>query len=311
VLVVVWQSLSGTNVSPQNDVYLQRSLDGGATWLAADVRVNGVAGKADSPVLATDGVDAVYVGWRDARNGAPAAYFDVYKPSTGTLLGNKVLSANQPVQDLAIAAGAGTGNVHVAWTDLRAAKRTIRVSSSTNFGATVPADGVVVNPDSTFADAGKAAIAATAARVAVAWEDTRSGQPDIRVNVSINAGTTWQAITSRVDLGSPAGSKASLTPSIALAPNARVWVAWSDERSGARDIFVNHSFDGGLSFQPKDLRLDVGQTGAPSPAGAADSRSPFVLMNAAGSRANVVWLDARTSTGTQGLNADVYTNASQ
>jgi hypothetical protein len=311
IVVVAWQSLSGTNLAPANDIYLQRSTDGGSTWLAQDVRVNSVAGKAESPLLATDGADAVYIAWRDARAGAPTAYVDVYKPSAGTLAGNKSLANGAAVQDMVLSAAAGTGNVHVGWTDLRNAKKAVRVASSTDRGATFPADGTVVNADSTFADSGKLALASSAARVVAAWEDTRSGQPDIRVNVSINAGTTWQMISSRADLGDLAGKSASRAPTVALGPSPRVWISWEDDRSGATDIYGNHSFDGGLSFQPNDLRLDRGTTGAPSAAGAAQSKTPLLLLNGAGMRANVVWLDTRTSTGTQGTNADVYTNAVQ
>jgi hypothetical protein len=48
--------------------------------------------------------------------------------------------------------------------------------------------------------------------------------------------------------------------------------------------------------------------GAPSPAGGADSRSPFALANAAGTRAIAVWVDYRTTAGITGVNADIYSN---
>jgi len=48
--------------------------------------------------------------------------------------------------------------------------------------------------------------------------------------------------------------------------------------------------------------------GAPSPLGAADSRSPFIVTNSAGMRGIVLWNDYRTSTGTNGANGDIYAN---
>jgi hypothetical protein len=307
-LVVVWESLSGTGASVLTDVYLQRSLDNGQTWLAADLRVNSTAGKAELPSLATDGNGHAFIAWRDARNGKSEVYADVYDIATGKLAGNKAISGGNPAEQISIAADAGGPNVYIAWTDLRAAKKAIRLNRSTDSGATFGADGVIVNPDSTFADASNAALAAAGGRVVVAWEDTRSGLPDIRLNHSEDAGATWMAATSRADLGSVPGTSASTSPKVAFGVGDLVYVAWEDARSGQRDIYTNHSFDKGTTFQPDDVRMDVGMMGAPSPAGAADSRSPFIVTNNAGTRGITVWIDNRTATGTNGAAADIYAN---
>lgn len=306
-LVVVWQSLSGTGANTQTNVYLQRSLDNGVTWNASDLLVNSVAGLAELPALATDGNGRAFIAWRDQRAGKSEVYFATYNAMTNSLSANMALSAGNPSEDIVVAADQGGPNVYVAWTDLRAAKKVIRVSRSVNSGAAFGADGAVVNPDSTFADAGNPAIAARAGRVVIAFEDTRSGPPDIRVNHSEDAGATWMPVTSRADLGDAAGSAAT-RPSIAFGAGDVVYVAWEDVRNGQRDIYGNHSFDKGSAFQPKDLRLDVGMAGAPSAQGAADSRSPFIVSNAAGSRGAVVWIDNRTAAGANGVYADIYSN---
>jgi hypothetical protein len=101
---------------------------------------------------------------------------------------------------------------------------------------------------------------------------------------------------------------AALRPTVALGSGDLVFVTWEDARSGERDIYGNHSFDKGATFQPNDLRLDVGQPGAPSPPGGADSRSPFITTNAAGTRGLVVWIDNRTMGGITGINADIYSS---
>jgi Notch-like protein len=310
-IVVVWQSLSGTGANVTTNVYLQRSLDSGQTWLAQDLRVNAVLGKAELPAMASDGNGKVFLAWRDLRNGLSEVYADVYDATAGTLLGNTALSAGNAAEQITVAADPGGPNVYVAWTDLRAAKKVIRLNRSTNAGATFAADGAVVNVDSTFADASNPAVAATAGRVAVAWEDTRSGLADIRVNHSENAGATWLLTTPRADLGTVPGTSASIAPSIAFGAGARVFVTWEDARNGKRDIYANHSFDQGTTFQPIDLRLDVGNAGAPSPLGAADSRSPFIVTSAAGTRAVTLWIDYRTAAGTDGVNGDIYTNLFQ
>jgi hypothetical protein len=306
-IVVVWESLTGTGANVKTDVFLQRSTDNGSTWLAADLRVNAVQGFGELPAVATDGNGKVFIAWRDQRAGKSEVYADVFDTATGMLAGNKAISAAQPAEQIAIAADPGGPNVYVAWTDLRAAKKVIRLNRSGDSGATFGADGVIVNPDSTFADATSPALAAKGGRVVVAWEDTRSGPADIRVNHSEDAGATFLPTTSRADLGDAMGSAAT-RPSIAFGSGDLVFVAWEDARSGERDIYANHSFDKGTTFQPNDIRLDVGAPGAPSPVGGADSRSPFIVTNALGKRGIAVWIDNRTTAGATGLNADIYTS---
>jgi hypothetical protein len=306
-IVVVWESLTGTGANVKTDVFLQRSTDNGSTWLAADLRVNAVQGFGELPAVATDGNGKVFIAWRDQRAGKSEVYADVFDTATGMLAGNKAISAAQPAEQITIAADPGGPNVYVAWTDLRAAKKVIRLNRSGDSGATFGADGVIVNPDSTFADATSPALAAKGGRVVVAWEDTRSGPADIRVNHSEDAGATFLPTTSRADRGDAMGSAAT-RPSIAFGSGDLVFVAWEDARSGERDIYANHSFDKGTTFQPNDIRLDVGAPGAPSPVGGADSRSPFIVTNALGNRGIAVWIDNRTTAGATGLNADIYTS---
>ncbi len=307
-LVVVWQSLSGTGSAVTTNVYLQRSVDGGATWLAQDLRINSVAGEAEQPVVATDGNGHAFIAWRDARNGKAEVFAATYDAIANTLGPNVPVSGGQPAEQIAMAANAGGPNVYIAWTDLRAAKKTIRMARSTDSGANYSVDGAIVNVDSTFADASSPTITASMQRVALAWEDTRSGLPDIRVSVSLDAGATFPTTTARADLGSVAGTGASTRPRIAFGTGQNVFVTWEDARNGQRDIYANNSFDDGLNFQPNELRMDVGMAGAPSPLGAADSRSPFIVTNAAGMRGIVVWNDYRTATGTNGANGDIYAN---
>jgi len=310
-IVVIWESLSGSGAAVTTDIMLQASINGGVTWKTTDLRVNGVAGVAELPALATDGLGHAFITWRDQRAAKAEVYADVYDINTGTLSGNKKISNGFAGQAITITADAGGPNVYVAWTDLRATKKAIRVNRSINSGAAFAADGTIVNPDSTFADSDAPAIISSAGNVVVAWEDTRNGLPDIRVNHSANSGASWLAQTSRADLGSAPGAAASTNPSLAFGGANVVYVTWEDARSGQRDIYGNHSFDAGTTFQPLDLRLDVGMAGAPSPVGGADSRSPFTLSNALGTRGVAVWVDYRTTAGITGVNADIYSNLFQ
>ena len=307
-IVLVWQSISGSGTNVLTNVYLQRSLDGGVTWLANDLRVNSILGTAEIPALATDGNGHAYIAWRDQRFSDSEVYFDVYDVAAGTLSGNQALSASHAADDIRVTAPAGGARVYVAWTDLRGTKSAIRVNGSSNNGASFGTDGKIVNPDSTFADASTPDIVASGNRAFVAWEDTRSGKKDIRINATANGGTTWLSSTARADLGDTAGSSDSFEPKLAFGSASELYVTWQDRRNGRGDIYINRSFDLGITFQPDDIRLDVGQTGALSPLGGADSRAPFVCATNSGDRASVVWIDSRTAAGSNGAFSDIYTN---
>ena len=300
-IVLVWQELDVK--SGDRNIYLQRSTDNGANWLASDVRVNSSAGDADLPRIATDGAGKVFITWRDQRNDESEVFFAVYDAAANSVGANVALSGGEPGANPNVAADAD-GNVHVVWTDLRAEKKAIRVSSSTNSGENFPNDGKVVNPDSTFADADHPAIAASDGKVVVVWQDRRSGLSDIRANRSTNAGGSWLSQTPRVDLGRTAGTALSLAPSVTFGAGNKVYVVWADTRNGLPDIYGNHSNDAGASFQPIDLRLDLG-----AGAGAAASQEPLVVSpsNGAGDRAVSLWLDYRTGGGS-GIHSDVYSN---
>lgn len=129
------------------------------------------------------------------------------------------------------------------------------------------------------------------------WEDSRSGKTDIYFTHSTDRGATWQAADTRLDVGTPQGN--SVAPDICVAGSA-VYVVWEDHRTPSPslgDIWFNRSLDGGATWLPDDVRLDVG-----SAAGAADSRSPKVCCS--GSSVYVAWYDTRNGS------YDVYFNRS-
>ena len=119
--------------------------------------------------------------------------------------------------------------------------------------------------------------------VRVAWVDQRSGLADIRFNRSADGGATWLASDVRVD-GGTAGAAASAA--VVVAGNATdVFLAWSDDRDGATDIYLAGSLDGGTTWTT-DVRLDTGDV-----AGASASSSPAIAN--ANRRVYAVWADAR------------------
>ncbi len=304
VIAVVWQSFNVATAT--NDIYVRGSVDGGQTWVGPELRVNTVVGMATRPVIASDGAGTVFIAWRDLRNNVTEAFVDVYDVATNSLSGNLSVSNGNDTESITVAADT-MSNVYVAWTDLRSANTTARLNTSNDSGANWDLDGSIINTASTFASSSNPELAVLDGRIAVVWQDTRSGLDDIYLSQSEDAASTWSTPT-RVDLGDGRGASRGVDPVVAFGQGDDVYVTWQDLRNGLPDIYVNHSFDRGLSFQPNDTRMDVGGPGAPSPLGAADSRRPFLALDAAGLRATVVWTDYRTTVGTNGIFGDIYAN---
>jgi hypothetical protein len=130
-------------------------------------------------------------------------------------------------------------------------------------------------------------IAASDSAVYVAWSEARNGGLDIHLNRSLDAGTTWLASSVQVDTASGPGTGSSSDPQVA-AQGASVHVAWLDDRNdlvgGKADVYFNRSLDGGQTWLPQDVRLDVG-----CPPGA--SNSSRLQIAASGAAVYVVWMD--------------------
>ena len=193
--------------------------------------------------------------------------------------------------------------------DLRPPHKTIRVAYSNDTGGTwsntSTATAGVVNGDSTFADAAAPAIAAAGGRVFAAWEDTRSGASDIRLNHSDDGGKTWQATSTRADTGDGLGATSSYAPSVAIGQGSNVFVTWQDLRFPSSAVLANVSIDFGSNVYADAgsvFRMDIN-----TPAGAgADSQTPLVLASTAKNQASVVWIDQRDKNGNNGQNGDVW-----
>ena len=173
-----------------SDIYFNRSLDRGSTWLTAAVRLNtgtppGVINMSVEPRMAVAG-GCVYVAWYDQRNGGRDIYFNRSCDAGMTWLSvdakrNGTLAA-QTIGDSPLIAASGNC-VYVAWGESRSGNYHVFIDASCDNGQTwLPTEqqlGTSFNYD--------AAIAASISDVVVAWsENSRIG-----VNRSVDQGTTW------------------------------------------------------------------------------------------------------------------------
>jgi hypothetical protein len=314
VVHVVWEE---HRASPQiGDVFYNRSLDGGATWLAADVRLDlGVAagaGDAVFPQVVCDG-NAVHVVWADGRSGFDDVYYN------RSLDGGTTWLAADVRLDTGDAAGAFVStdprlvcrgsNVHVVWTDNRNGHDDIFCNRSGDGGATwlAAAQRVDHAPGNAFASAPQLACSTT--HVHVLWADDRDGLKDVYHSRCALGGTAWQALDTRLDATDPPGGSDSIQPQLACDGNA-VYTVWEDYRTFANpQVFFSRSTDGGVTWAP-DALLNPATTNCFSfkPAIACDGARVAVVWESqacGGNGASDVWCRRSLDLGATWLPAEV------
>lgn len=296
-------------------IWLNRSEDGGTTWLDAPVRVNRGPAAAVAPDLACatarDGDtlldDLVYVAWEDARDGE-LENRNVY------LVGSEDSGASWWAEDRRMSEDpngramhlgprvvAGNDEVYVAWFDGGAGAFDVMVAGShtrgAEFNAPVRVDGDEPGaaysawPDLTTDGRGHAT---------VVWEDSRDGASDIYAASTSNGGFSFGPAV-RLDVGATVGgemdapgSANSFRPRVA-SRGPSLFAVWHDERNGeARDVYVNWSLDWGETWQVQALRVDGDAPGF------TDSLNPAVAVveretDGARFNAQIVWQDARVA----------------
>jgi hypothetical protein len=103
-----------------------------------------------------------------------------------------------------------------------------------------------------------------------AWTEqfgTTEFTQDIYFAKSVDDGATW-SVPVRVDLGDAPNANDSDLPQIAVSSSGVVVVIWEEARdafaqqSTNDDIFYNRSTDGGVTWMPQSLPLNVGTAGA-------------------------------------------------
>ncbi|MEM7205754.1 MAG: sialidase family protein [Planctomycetota bacterium] len=267
-------------------VRANRSRDGGATWWPSDVDVSMATTLEEGPfAMATDRV--IGLAWTGAFY-ETEVYFN--RSVDGGL--------NWMPQDACLSCGAGTGRAYG-----------LNVLADGNaFYAVWCRDGAVFFNRSLDAGAtwlgrrridlgtgglraGSPAVAVSGTAVFVGFA-TSNGQNvgEVRINRSLDQGTSWLSSTVRVD----AASQPILAHHVTIAARAAdVFVAWeqSDPSSAPprlRDIFYNRSTDGGLTWRSPAVQLDEDATGT------WDSSGPSIVAAERGLHA--VWQEDRTGT---------------
>ncbi|MCA8941342.1 MAG: exo-alpha-sialidase, partial [Planctomycetes bacterium] len=228
-----------------SDIFLNRSLDAGTTWLPNDIRVNkGVAGItfAVDPQVAAVGTHALVV-WQDRRNGSLDVFCNRTTTSGSSWSATDVRLDTTPTATTSIAPRIVLdGNlVGVVWQDHRNGTDAVYANWSLDLGATwLSSDRRLDTSAPGTTNATDPRIDIDGSSLYVAWTDDRNGAGDVYCNYSLDSGQSWAASDVRLDTDTP-GSSASIAPRI-VATADTAWVTWQDDRSGFSEIHANIPF---------------------------------------------------------------------
>jgi hypothetical protein len=242
-------------------VWLNRSLDGGDSWLASPVKVNHGEGAAEAPHLACS-ENGVFVVWEDDRDGElenHQVYFN-YSLNDGNTFQEEDTLLEEDLEGLTMSLGPQIisvgSDLYVAWFDSVGGAYDIFVASSGDNGQTWR-EPVRVDSDALgSAHSAWPQLAATEfGDVYVVWEDARNGNTDIYFARSDNAGTSFLDNV-RLDVSDAPGGGYSFNPRMGI-DGDNIYVVWHDDRNGeGRDVYLNYSANGGRDWLVEDQRVD-------------------------------------------------------
>lgn len=261
------------------ELFTQRSLDGGTTW-QAPLRLTDAPGDSHYPTIAATG-DLVHIAWWDTRDQGRTVIYYARSLDAGLTWSAGVAISDSPVQAAYPSIAVSDDVVHVAYVDFRDGNEEVYYLRSLDRGTTwQPAVRLSAVPHNSYTPT----IAVHGTHVYVAWTDTRHGGATQSLEEeyfrrSTDQGATWDPEL-RLTFDPDSQPANSWAPSLA-ADGADVWIVWFDQRDGNWEIYTKRSGDRGLTWSA-DTRL----TDHP-----AESVRPSISVD--GSSLYVVWWDTR------------------
>ncbi len=302
---IAWEDDRDGEIGYTN-IYLNRSSDGGQTWMPEDLALDddpeGIAISL-GPTLALRG-DAVYAVWYDQREGAPDIYMAASSDGGASFGPPRLISSPGPGDPEEYWSGNpeitldDDGRIYIVWEDTRAGGQDIWVAVSDVGGTAFLANQRIDTGDEPGAgDSFFPRIGVSGSHAYVVWHDTRAGEGrDIFLNYSSDSGVTWLDAAIRLE-DDPAGFSESIRPELVVEGSV-AHVVWQDERNVGFDIYYRR-VDAGVP-EPSDRRIETDLPGE------FNSAAPRMVL--ADDQLVVAWSEYRHDIGA-GYNDLFYSHA--
>jgi hypothetical protein len=293
------------------DLFCNRSLDRGATWLGADVPVSvplQPATQASSPAVVSDARGDVYAVWVDTRDGNPGVYANRSQDRGEHWLERAVRLSRIGIGRSAAPGVAcdREGGVYVAWVEGEPGATSILFQSSRDYGESWEFEPRLLSQAGATEISAPALHADPNGLVLVTWLEVRVGQALIRLARSQDHGRSWGAVAAEL--------RASGGPYYAPSPPqlqgdrfGHVYVGWQALTGDGAPLFiVQSSADAARQFHETRFPRSSASLlpGTPWPAG----RGFHMRADAAGNL-YFTWIDPSAwSTGSAGVGFDRVSN---
>jgi len=241
---VAWQDTRNSGVTPNFDIYMSKSTDGGLSFLPS-VRVDdtGVVDTSDqqSPSIGcTRSGDTVYVAWQDERNRNGADNFDVYFSRSvdagmtfePDVLVNDTVGTNQSTQGSPSLWISKSGNISIVWRDNRFGPYQVYFAKSIDGGQSFLGHKRVTD---TLDSGGipPSICSRNDSLIYVVWKDARTYSQtgdDIYFSFSTDSGDSFSANV-MVNDTLVMEDAWQWCPTICVNESGEVFVAWEDGRN--------------------------------------------------------------------------------
>jgi Neuraminidase (sialidase) len=289
--------------SVQRDIFANRSLDAGKTWLPADQRVDrATRADSDAPVVAVGDDGHAYVAWeerppRGAPQGTRAHIAMAASSDRGETWGepHRITPPDQPASPIWPGLVEAKGRLVAAWTGGvtgDTAKSWLWLATSSDRGTTWSAPQVVYEGSvQTFFH-----LLSSGERVYLVWHAGDTGKPGgIYFNASDDGGATWRRAWSepiRIDDANAPGDGAR-HPRMAVHDGAQVAIAWQEDQ---KKILLKVSSDAGRTWPGAAMEIATNEE-------KKTVRYPQVALGSAG--AIVLWESWTDMTGVRKNVADL------
>ena len=238
------------------DVFFNRSLDGGTTWLGQDVRLNTGAAAQSTPghlSVHAEG-DSVHVMWFTSEGGKVDLYYNRSTDAGLTWLPQhvRVSDTGPTVNTVGDERLISRGNmVYAVWTE-EISRFDVYFNRSIDGGQTWETPRRI-EPLAQVDDAFGLQLGCSEQNVYVVWNATVSG--DIRFIRSLDQGASWPASDVRLDTD-VGGTGASRSPRLVVDGDT-LFVAFEDDRSGTSDLLFQRSSDAGTTWLAAETRAST------------------------------------------------------